>query len=101
MPAVMKFNLKTNVDKFVVIAEVFGEKVNSFSKFGAAQAAVRAVRSLIADLNHPLRLRDVGARKEDFQEFTQVVLKRSAFLVSCNPRFLNEENLIKIYEMAW
>jgi alcohol dehydrogenase class IV len=56
---------------------------------------------LIADLEFPLRLRDVGVKQEDFKEFTQVVLMRSALLVSHNPRFLNGENLIKIYEMAW
>lgn len=101
MPAVMEFNLATNPEKFAAIAQALGEDVEGLTMWEAAEAAVEAVRRLVGDLDLPLRLRDVGVQQEDLEDFTEVVMKRSVHLIERNPRFLNKENIMKIYELAW
>ncbi len=101
MPAVMQFNLAANPEKTAAVAIAMGEDVTGLSKWEAARAGVEAVTRLITDIDLPVRLRDVGVQKEDFAEFTQVVIKRSAHLIQRSPRFLNEEKIKQIYEMAW
>lgn len=101
MPAVMQFNLATNPEKAAAVAAAMGENVTGLSTWEAAQASVEAVTRLITDIDLPVRLRDVGVQKEDFSEFTRVVIKRSGHLIQRSPRFLNEEKIKHIYEMAW
>lgn len=101
LPAVMKFNLKTKPEKFALVADAIGMDVSQMSTMEAAEASVEGVTELITDIGLPVRLRDVGVQKEDFAEFTQVVLKRSVHLIDRGPRLLNEENIMKIYEMAY
>lgn len=101
MPAVMEFNLATNPQKFAAIATAMGDDVEGMPVWDAAMTAVEAVRRLVGDLDLPLRLRDVGVKQEDFEEFTEVVMKRSVHLIERSPRFLNKKNIMKIYELAW
>jgi alcohol dehydrogenase class IV len=101
MPYVMEYNLISNVDKFAAVAAAMGERVEELSPREAAQSAVEAVKRLMKDLDLPLRLRDVGAKKEDFPKFAAVVVKRYAHHLANNPRNLTEKDLLKIYETAW
>lgn len=101
IPYVLEFNLISNVEKYVAIAAAMGEKVERVSNMEAARLAVKAVRQLIADLRLPSRLREVGAKQEDFPEFARIVMKRYTHHIANNPRLVTEEDLSKIYEAAW
>ncbi len=101
MPYVMEYNLSSNLAKYAAIASEMGENVGALSTRDAAMASVNAVRQLMADLGIPLRLRDVGARQEDFPEFAKTVVKRYAHHVANNPRNLTEQDILRIYESAW
>jgi len=101
MPYVMEYNLISNVEKYAAVASAMGEKVDGLSALDASKAAVKAVRQLIEDLGIPSRLRDVGARKEDFPKFAKTVMKSYPHHVANNPRNVTEEDLVKIYESAW
>jgi alcohol dehydrogenase class IV len=101
MPAVMAYNLMSSLDKYASVAEAMGEKVTDVSTQEAAQSAVEAVRRLISDLCLPGRLRDVGASQGDFPEFARVVLKQYSHHIANNPRNIDEDALIRIYESAW
>jgi alcohol dehydrogenase class IV len=52
-------------------------------------------------LDLPLRLRDVGAKKEHFPDFAKIVMKRYGHHLANNPRDLTEQEIFKIYESAW
>lgn len=101
MPYVMEYNLISNVEKYAAVASVMGEIVEGLSIMDAAKAAVKAVKELINDLKLPSRLRDVGAKQEDFPEFAKAVMTRYPRLTSNNPRATNEQDIIDIYESAY
>lgn len=101
MPYIMEYNLISNPEKFVAVASAMGEKVEGLSTYDAAQVAAKAVRRLLGDLGLPLRLRDVGAKKEDFPEFARIVVKRYAHHLANNPRNIGEQDIIGVYESAW
>ena len=101
MPYVMEYNLIANTGKYAAVAAAMGEKVDGLSEREAAQASVEAVKRLMKDMDIPLRLRDVGGKKEDFPKFAATVVKRYAHHIANNPRNLTEKDLLKIYEMAW
>ncbi|OPY93152.1 MAG: 1,3-propanediol dehydrogenase [Syntrophaceae bacterium PtaU1.Bin231] len=101
MPYVMEYNLIANMTKYAAVAEAMGEKVEGLSQREAAQASVEAVRGLMRDLSLPMRLRDVGGKKEDSAKFAATVVKRYAHHIANNPRNLTEKDLVNIYEMAW
>ncbi len=101
MPYVMEYNLISNAEKYGAVASAMGENVEKLSTMDAARASVKAVRQLIEDLGLPPRLRDVGAKKEDFPEMAKIVVKRYAHHVANNPRNLSEQDILKIYESAW
>lgn len=101
MPYIMEYNLISNPEKFAAVASAMGEKVEGLSTYDAAQVAAKAVRRLLGDLGLPLRLRDVGAQKEDFPEFARIVVKRYAHHLANNPRNIGEQDIIGVYESAW
>ena len=101
MPYVMEYNLISNQGKYAAIALAMGERVEKLSLSEAAGAAVKSVKRLIQDLGVPARLKDVGAKKEDFPEFARIVAKRYAHHLANNPRNLTEEDILRIYESAW
>jgi alcohol dehydrogenase class IV len=101
MPSVMEYNLISNPEKFAAIASAMGENVEKLSTMDAAKVAVEAVRKLMKDLDLPLRLRDVGAKKEHFPDFAKIVMKRYGHHLANNPRDLTEQEIFKIYESAW
>lgn len=64
LPEVMQFNLRGNQEKFVEIAKIFGEKVDSLSKREAAESAVKAIRQLNKDVGITQTLSDYGLEEE-------------------------------------
>jgi len=101
MPYVMEFNLASDLKRFAAVASAMGERIEGFSTEEAAQVAVKAVKRLIGDLGLPLRLRDIGVKKEDFGEFARFVAKKYPHYLASNPRKVSEQDIIGIYESAW
>jgi len=97
---VMEFNLMSNMEKYAAAARVMGERVEGLTTREAAQAAVGAVRRLIADVRLPTRLAEVGGAREDFPDFARTVMKRYGHHVANNPRSITEDDLVAIYESA-
>lgn len=101
MPAVMEFNLISNPEKFAAVANALGEPTAGLSPIEAAKRSVEGVKRLISDLNLTTRLRDIGAKEEDFPEFAKSVLTNYPRITSNNPRQMSEEEVIDIYQMAY
>ncbi len=101
LPYVMEYNLIGNLEKYANIAQAMGERVEGMSVFDAAYRSVEAVKRLLQDLSLPLRLREVGGKMEDFQTFSETVLKVYKHLINNNPRDMGLEDVKKVYENAW
>ena len=100
MPHVMEYNRVSSPERFAAVAGAMGERVEGLSTEDAARASVKAVMRLIEDLGIPSRLRDVGARKEDFPDFARFVANTYPHYLMHNPRKVGEQDLIGIYESA-
>jgi alcohol dehydrogenase class IV len=101
LPYVMEYNLIGNFEKYANVAQAMGEKVEGLSAFDAAYRSVEAIKRLIRDLSLPLKLREVGAKKEDLQAFPETVIKVYKHLLDNNPRDMQIEDVKRIYENAW
>jgi len=65
LPAVMEFNLGSNLEKFAKISMLMGEKINGLSIREAAIKAPRAVRQLIIDIGMSKGLAEIGIKESD------------------------------------
>jgi alcohol dehydrogenase len=101
MPAVMEFNLISNLEKYTAVAEALGEPTDGLSKTEAARKSVEGVKKLISDLNLPTRLRDIGAKEEDFSGFAKSVVTNYPRLTSNNPRQMTQAEVIDIYQATY
>ncbi len=101
LPYVMEFNLIGNVDKYANVAQAMGERIEGLSVFDAAYRSVEAMKRLLQDVSIPLRLREVGGKKEDFQTFSETVIKLYKHHINNNPRDMRVEDVKKVYENAW
>lgn len=84
LPEVMAYNLPGNLDKFVKIAETFGERTESLSKREAAARAVEAVRTLKADVGITETLTDYGVKEQDLDYIAEEAMESGN--VPVNPR---------------
>jgi alcohol dehydrogenase class IV len=101
MPAVMEFNLAASPEKFAAVADALGESTAGMSSMEAAKKSVDGVKKLISDLNLTERLRDIGVRETDFQEFAKSVQTNYPRLTSNNPRQMSEADVIQVYQAAY
>ena len=93
---VMEFNQLGNPAKFAEIAEYLGENTAGFSEREAAQAAVKAMRTLAVDLKIPDHLSEFGIKAKDIPELAAGVMKVTRLLAN-NPRELTQEDAEAIY----
>lgn len=96
-PWVMEYNLMACPDKFINIAEAFGENTAGLPKMEAAGLAVKAIKSILDDLKISYRLRDYDVPKEAFPELAKATVG-AARLLSNNPRSVSEQDVIDLLE---
>ena len=65
LPAVMEFNLDTNIYKFARVAELLGGDTAGLTQTSAARQAPRLVRNLMADLKLPKGLSSLGVTESE------------------------------------
>ena len=95
LPAAMAFNLPTNPEKFAEVARLLGEKVDGLSTRRAAELAVKAVRTLLADLNLPTRLGELGVTREVLPMLLADTRTQRVWLN--NPRSVTEEQMERLF----
>jgi alcohol dehydrogenase class IV len=96
-PWVMAFNLMACPDKFINIAEAFGENTTGLPKMEAAGLAVKAVKQILDDMKISYRLRDYDVPKEAFPELAKATVG-AARLIGNNPRSVSEQDVIDLLE---
>ena len=98
LPAVMRYNVIANMQKYKEIAECMGENVRELSIRDAAYRSVEAVDQLVKDLGIR-NLAQIGVKEEDLDSFTETVLNNSR-LMKLNPREVTVEACKYIYRDA-
>jgi alcohol dehydrogenase class IV len=100
LPFVMRFNLPVRQAEFATIARLLGEDVTGLDDPIAAERAIQAVEQLRADIGIPLRLRDLGVRKDQLRPFAEkaFAIKR---ILRVNPRPVTVEDLEGILQAAF
>ena len=96
-PWVMDYNLMAVPEKFVHIAEAFGEDTTGVSEVEAARLAVMAVQDLLDDVGISYKLSTYGVPQEEFPAIAKATVA-AVRLISNNPRDVTEENVIRLLE---
>jgi alcohol dehydrogenase len=100
LPHVMEYNLEENPDRYVLIADAMGVNVDKLSAEEAARAAVKALRDLqqAAGLTQTLKDFGVPEDREALQPLIDLAIGDSQ--ISYNPRYLEEDDIYKLYLKA-
>jgi len=100
LPYVMRCNLPLRTAAFARIAELLGESVAGGDTETAALLAISAVERLRERIGIPLRIRDLGGKREQLAEFAakSFAIKR---LMELNPRRASQADLLAILEQAF
>lgn len=99
LPAVMRFNVLGNMEKFKEMAICMGENVEGLSVREAAYKAVKAVETLCEDLGVP-KISEIGVVESDVKPFAEISYN-NARLMSLNPRKPSLKDVENIYRDAF
>ncbi|WP_181410098.1 iron-containing alcohol dehydrogenase [Paenibacillus sp. tmac-D7] len=100
LPHVMRFSLPFTLEQQALISAAMGGEVSGRSVEEAAAMASQLVVKLVADLELPLRLRDVQVRKEQFQPIAEDAMRD--LVVASSPRPVQGTGeIVALLEAAW
>jgi alcohol dehydrogenase len=100
LPYVMRYNLPARAEDFGYIAELLGDDTTGQHEAGAADAAIKAVEDLRADIGIPTRLRDLGVKEDMLQLFAEKAFSFKR-LMRVNPRLPTQAEIEHIYRSAY
>ena len=97
LPWVMEYNLLADPEKFIQIARAFGETPDGLPEVEGARLSVRAIKSLLDDLEISYKLSDYGVPQEEIPAIAKAAIG-AVRLISNNPRKVLEKEVIKLLE---
>ncbi|MGZ3579500.1 MAG: iron-containing alcohol dehydrogenase [Syntrophales bacterium] len=100
LPHLMAYNLEEKPDRFVLIADALGVKVDGMTPDQAAKAAVRAVKDLQKSVGLTQTLKDFGVPegRDALQPLIDLAMGDSQ--LPYNPRDLEEDDVYNLYMKA-
>lgn len=102
LPHVMAYNLPAEPDRFVEVARLMGATPTGATPRERAEASVDAVLELTEDVGIPTRIGSIdGLEPEEFDEFAEIAFTYSEHNIDRNPRELDREDVVAIYENAF
>ncbi len=100
LPTVMEFNGEVSYEEFrKILTEAFHIDATLFTKDEVIKTLCDCIRNLSHDVGITQTVKDVGAKKEDFE-----MLAEKAMNDPCkpgNPREVTKEDFIELYTKAW
>lgn len=100
LPLVMEFNIEECPERYAVIADALGLQVHEDEISIAASKSVQAIRELKELIGLTETLRDYGV-KNDPEHFGPLVeLAASDGQISYNPRYVEENDLLRLFNQA-
>src|SRR5699024_6595948 len=100
LPFVMKWNKISSLEKFRYIAIAMGENVEGLSDYAAADKAVHAMENICNMVNIPSGLKHFDIPKSDIDDLAKDAFQVKRLLKN-NPRKFTEEEIKKIYQLAY
>jgi alcohol dehydrogenase len=100
LPYVLEVNYLASLERFADIAQAMGADTSLLTDREAAYRAVEEVRALGLDIEVPARLRDIDVPRESLDGMATAAASISRLLDN-NPRWLDRDAILKIYEAAW
>lgn len=99
LPHVMRFNLPERTPELARIARLLGEDVAGLSDVAAAERACERVSCLLAEINIPTRIQELGGTADQLPEFARKAfgIKR---LMQLTPRTVSEAAILQLYREA-
>ena len=104
LPCVIEYNLEYRSDKYARISRIFSQ-LDLFTKYEEeasdeknTQRLASMIKELLSQIQIPLKLRDLGVLKEDFDWIIENTKGGSA---NSNPRTPDPESLRELLEKAW
>jgi alcohol dehydrogenase class IV len=100
LPAVMEFNLPEKPERFMMIADALGVKVDGMKPEEAGKKAVEAVRKLRKDIGLTQTLSDfkVPQGREALQPLIDQAMSDGQ--MGSNPRDMSEDDIYEVYLKA-
>ena len=100
LPTVMEFNGEVSYEEYrKILTEAMHIDATEFTKEEVIKTFCECIRNLSIDVGITQTVKDVGAKKEDFE-----MLAEKAMVDPCkpgNPREVTKEDFIKLYNKAW
>ncbi len=100
LPIVMEFNLEHCPERYLMIADAAGLEVSGKQPLEAAKEAVEAVSRLKSQIGLSETLKDFNVPKDPDQLMALVELAGSDGLISYNPRYLEEDDILNLFVKA-
>jgi aldehyde dehydrogenase (NAD+) len=100
LPKVMRFNIDYAADKLALAAQALGVDTTGMSEREAALAAVDAVEALMKEVDHPMRLRDVGVPEESLGALAFHAIADSAALFNARP-VTDPQQVYEVYTQVY
>ncbi len=100
LPFIMEYNVLAIPERLAQVAEALGEDVSEMGAREAAYEAVNAVARLNHDLGIPLSLEELGIKHDEITAIADETM-RIGRLLSVNPRSMNREEAIRLFERMW
>jgi alcohol dehydrogenase class IV len=98
--AVLRFNMIANLKKFATLGRLLCPDVSSLDSKVLAEAGIRFLEGLIADLQLPRSLRELDVPRDAIAGMAEGVMKVTRLLAN-NPRRMTLEDARKIYEEVY
>ncbi|NWF53625.1 MAG: iron-containing alcohol dehydrogenase [Syntrophaceae bacterium] len=97
LPWVMEFNLQAVPHKFIQIAQAFGERTDGVPEVEAARLSVKAIKSLLNDLDIFYKLGEYDVPRQEIPALAKAAIG-AARLIMNNPRKVTEREIIQLLE---
>lgn len=97
LPVVMEFNAMACPEKFIKIAECFGENINCLPPHEGALKAVDAVKKLARDIGIPDKLDDTSVTGQEIEQISKELIDNGIAHIN-NPRETSLKDIINLYK---
>jgi alcohol dehydrogenase len=100
LPEVLRFNLPAAADQYAELAELVLGEAPTGSSEARADALIRGLEALIADLDLPATLSAAGVREDSLETLAEDAMLQQRLLVN-NPRDVAYDDALAIYRAAF
>jgi len=98
LPYAMEFNLDVAGDKYAELAPFLGGGTGGTTKIGTAKVAISRIRELLAELDFPKGLGELGVKEKDFPAIAKDSMPSGS--LKANPKKVSEKDVVEILKKA-